>query len=146
MTTGADEVRVEVVGVFEQDVAVGEEQHRIPVVLLRDLIAPPSREVRVPIGSCEALAIQVALEARHLPRPLTHDLALRLLDKLSARLDRVVVDGLSGHHVHATLYLQAAEGEIEMGARPGDAVALALRADVPVLVKDDILAGGSETA
>jgi hypothetical protein len=140
----ADEVRVEVVGVFEQEVTVGGEEHRIPVMLLRDLRQPATREVRVPIGSCEALAIQVALEARVLPRPLTHDLALRLLEKLSARLDRVVVDGLSGHHVHATLHLLAAEGEIEMDARPGDAVALALRADVPIFVKEDILASGNE--
>jgi bifunctional DNase/RNase len=136
-----DEVRVEVVGVFEQEVAVGGQEHRIAVMLLRDAAG---REVRLPISSCEGLAIQVALEQHVLPRPLTHDLAIRLVERLSARLDRVVVDALSGHHSHAALYLQTAEGEIEMDARSGDAVALALRADALICVREEILASGGE--
>ena len=138
------EVKVEVVGVFEQEIAVGGEEHRIPVVLLREPRDPPEREVRVPIGSCEAFAIQLAHEQQVVPRPLTHDLALRLLERLSARLTRVVVDVLSAHHMHATLYLEAPEGEVTMEARPGDAIALAMRADIPIYVKEDILASGSE--
>ena len=142
MTAGSDDVRVEVVGVYEQELIVGEHERRIPVVLLRD---PGERNARVPIGSCEAFAIQLALEDHVVPRPLTHDLALRLLDRLSAKLERVVVDELSESHMHATLYLQCSEGEIAMDARPGDAIALALRADAPVFVREDILEGGAES-
>ncbi len=135
------EVKVEIVGVFEQEVAVGGEEQRIPVMLLRDA---RERVVRVPIGSCEAFAIQLALSQQVVPRPMTHDLALRLLERLSATLTHVIVDSLSAHHVHATIYLQAAEGEVTMDARPGDAVALALRADAPIYAKEDILAADSE--
>jgi hypothetical protein len=137
VTAGPDEVVVKVIGVFEEALTIGAEERRIPVMLLRDAA---DREARVPIASCEGLAIQIALEQHVVPRPLTHDLALRLLERLSARLDRVVVDSVSVAHPHATLHLQAAEGEVEMDARPGDAIALALRADVPIHVKDEILA------
>lgn len=140
MTAGADEIIVTVIGVFEEALTIGAEERRIPVMLLRDAA---EREVRVPIASCEGLAIQIALEQHVVPRPLTHDLALRLLERLSARLDRVVVDSVSVDRPHATLHLHAPEGEVEMDARPGDAIALALRADVPIHVKDQILAKSS---
>jgi hypothetical protein len=135
------EVKVEVVGILEQEVTFGERERRIPVLLLRD---SEKRDVGIPIGSCEALAIQIALEQRVVPRPLTHDLALRLLDRLSAKLERAVVDELSESHTHATLYLQCSDGQIEMDARAGDAIALALRADVPVFVTEDIAGRGAE--
>jgi len=140
VTAGADEVIVTVIGVFEEALTIGAEARRIPVMLLRDAA---EREVRVPIASCEGLAIQIALEQHVVPRPLTHDLALRLLERLSARLDRVVVDSVSVDRPHAILHLHAPEGEVEMDARPGDAIALALRADVPIHVKDRILAKSS---
>lgn len=142
MTAGAGEVRVEVVGLFEQEVTLGEQEHHVPVVLLRE---PAGRDLRVPIGSCEALAIQIALEQHVVPRPLTHDLALRLLSTLSAKLDRIVVDDPAGDQPHATLYLRSSEGGIEMAARPGDAIAIALRADAPILVREDILGDATET-
>lgn len=141
MAAGSDEVKVEVVGVFEQEVSFQEQEHRIPLLLVRD---PTGRKVRVPIGSCEGLAIQIVLESHVLPRPLTHDLALRLMERLHARLQRIVVDELSDSGAHATLYLTTSEGEISMDARPGDAVALALRADVPIYVTEELLAAGGE--
>jgi bifunctional DNase/RNase len=136
VAAGADEVKVEVVGVFEQEVSVGNQEQRVPLLLLRDDV---SRELRLPIGSCEGLAIQIALDQRLVPRPLTHDLAVRLLDRLSARLERVVVDELTSESTHATLHLHSAEGGFTMDARPGDAVALALRAEVPVFVREILL-------
>jgi len=138
-----DDVLVEVVGVFEEAIPLGAEERRIPIMLLRDAA---QREARVPIASCEGLAIQVALERHIVPRPLTHDLALRLLDRLSAGLNRVVVDSVSADRPHAILYLRTAQGEMEMDARPGDAIALALRADVPIYLRDEILARSDELA
>ena len=135
MAAGAEEIQVEVVGIVEQDVAVRNQQQRIPVVVLRD---QATREVQIPVGSCEGFAIQIALEQHHVPRPLTHDLALHLMEKLSARLERVVIDALSAHIAHATLHLSSNEGSLTMDARPGDGIALALRADVPIYVTENI--------
>ncbi len=138
MASGNSEVKVEVVGIFEQEVSFQEQEHRIPVLLVRDSIG---RELRLPIGSCEGLAIQIVLEQHMMPRPLTHDLALRLLERLQAQLGRVVIDELTESGAHATLYLTTSQGEIAMDARPGDAVALALRADVPIHVTEELLGG-----
>jgi bifunctional DNase/RNase len=144
VAAGSGEVKVQVVGVFEQQIALGGQEHPMPVLLLRD---PDAREVRVPIGSCEGLAVQISLEHHVVPRPYTHDLALRLLEKLSAQLERVVVDAISGDTAHATLHVRAGEGPLTMDARAGDAVALALRAEAPIFVAEELLtdAGTEDT-
>jgi hypothetical protein len=142
VATGGDEVRVDVVGVSEQGESVGEEQGTPPVLVLRD---EGERELHVPIGSCEGLAILLALQQQVVPRPLTHDLGIRILEKMSASVERVVIDGLSNDVYHATLHLSAQEGAISVPARPGDAVALALRAEVPVFVTEDVFARAGQS-
>jgi len=139
VSAGASEVQVDVVGVFEQTLSYQDQDHRVPVVLLRD---PIGREVHLPIGSCEGFAIHIFLERHVAPRPLTHDLALRLLERLAARLDRVVVDSAPGEASHAILHLEAKGGRLELPASPGDAVALALRAEVPIFISEDLLTDG----
>jgi bifunctional DNase/RNase len=135
----ADEVKVEVVAVAGEEVQYEDQEHRIPLVVLRD---PATREIRVPIGSCEWLAIHITLEGYEAQRPQTHDLGIRLLDRLSARLQRVVIDELTSDTAHATLHLDTPQGALTLDARPGDAVALALRAEAPIYVTDDILSVG----
>ena len=142
MATGGDEVRVEVVGVFEERRTVGEEQESAPVLVLRD---ESTRELHVPIGSCEGLAIQFALQQRLVPRPLTHDLGIRILEKLSTSVERVVIDDLSDDVYYASLHLVAEQGAISVPARPGDAVALALRAEVPVYVTEEVFVRASQS-
>ena len=63
---------------------------------------------------------------------------------MSARLQRVVIDRLSPNKSRALLYLETQQGSMAVESRPGDAVALALRADVPILVSEDVLARGSD--
>jgi bifunctional DNase/RNase len=135
-------VRVEVVGVFEQQLALGSGKERVPLLVVRDV---SERELHLPIGSCEGLAVHLVLEQQLVPRPLTHDLALRLLERLSAHLERVVIGGDSEGAAHATIYLQGTDGELAVAARPGDAVALALRAEAPIYATEGILAGLEQT-
>ena len=137
MAADPNEVMVNVVGVFEQQPNPSHQQPRSHVLILRD---PINRELHVPIGSCEGLAIDVVLEQHLVARPLTHDLALRVLEKLSAKLERVVIDDVAGDASAATLHLTSSEGEITIAARPGDAVALAVRAEAPIYATEDVLA------
>lgn len=139
---GGDEVKVEVVGVSGEEVEYEDEEHRIPLLVLRD---PATRVIRIPIGSCEWLAIHISLEQYQAQRPQTHDLGIRLLEKLSARLSRVVIDGPRRQAAHATMHLDTAQGATTLEARPGDAVALALRADAPVYVTDSILSAEDDS-
>lgn len=141
MTAGPDEVEVQVVGVYEQRLDLRDEAQRIPLLLLKDLT---NRELHLPIGSCEGLAIHIAIEQQVVPRPLTHDLAIRLLDRLSAGIDRVVIDDFTDHDFHATIHLQTAQGSLTLDARPGDAVALALRAEVPIYATEGALARAAQ--
>jgi bifunctional DNase/RNase len=141
VTADSGEVRVTVVGVFEEELGPAASRQRLPILVLRDDV---NRELRLPIGSCEGVAIHVAVEQALVPRPLTHDLALRVLERLSAKLDRVVIADLSDDISSATLYLASDQGALHLDARPGDAVALAMRAEVPIYVTEDVLARAGE--
>jgi len=134
--TGPGEVRVEVVGIYERPATGGEEGMRAPLLVLRD---EAERELHLPIGSCEAVAIHLALSHQLVPRPLTHDLAVRLLEKLSATVGRVVIGGHPWDGYQAALHLDTPEGEVTLPAQPGDAIAIALRADAPVYVMGEVL-------
>ena len=142
MAAGGDEVSVEVVGVFEQQPDLLEEEPTAPVLILR---GPGDRELHIPVTSCEGLAIHVALQQRVVARPLSHDLALRLLGKFSAELQRVVIDDFNEGAYYASLHLLATEREVSLAARPGDAVALAVRAEAPVYVTEDVFARVSDS-
>ena len=137
MAAGPNEVKVNVIGVFEQPVGPAEQEQPQPLVVVRDEAG--RRELHVPVGSCEGVAIQIALTQEVAPRPLTHDLAVRLLERLSAELERVVIDALGDHTYYARLHLKSVEGEVTIEARPGDAVALAVRAEAPIYVVEDVL-------
>ena len=74
------------------------------------------------------------------PRPLTHDLLRSTITQLKARLARVVINKLEFNTFFAKLIIQTKEGATEeVDARPSDSIALALRADAPIFVADDVL-------
>ncbi len=137
MFAGGDSVRVEVVGVFENRGGAGEDEERLPLLVLRDEAA---REVRVPVGSCEGFAIHLALQEQLAPRPLTHDLAVQLLRRLSVQLEHVLIDEAEEDGWGATLHLCGPEGPVAVEARPGDAVAIAVRSGAPVYVTEALIA------
>lgn len=130
-------VRLTVVGVFEQRLRLGEEEERLPLVVLSD---GADRELRVPVGSCEGMAIHVALQEQLVPRPLTHDLAIQLLRRLSAEVDSVVIEQAGeGEEYRAGLQLATPQGELRIEARPGDALAIAVRAGAPIFANESML-------
>jgi hypothetical protein len=78
------------------------------------------------------------LENRVPPRPLTHDLFLTLFGRLKVTVTRVVITDLKAGIYYATVVLDAGGKEMQLDARPSDAIALAVRAKVPVLVEDRV--------
>ena len=90
------------------------------------------------IGLAEMNGIAVPLNGVTPPRPLTHDLFLSLFGRLKVTLNRVVINDLRDDIYYATLHLTSASGEMTMDSRPSDAIALAVRAKVPVLVEDRV--------
>lgn len=90
------------------------------------------------IGAPEAHSIALTLEGESFPRPLTHDLFRAALEELDATVVRVFIHALEGQTFFAKVVLLASVNEIELDARPSDAVALALRFDAPILVREDV--------
>jgi len=118
---------------------------RQPVVILMDLTE--TRFLPIWIGVFEADAILLALEEIKVPRPATHDLMKTLVQTLDAQLVRVVVHALedktSTYFASLVLKRGSLPQEIEVDARPSDAVALALRLSAPIFVAEDVLARSS---
>lgn len=90
------------------------------------------RELTLFVGPLEAQSIAVPLQQLKPPRPLTHDLTLSLLAALHSQLRRVTISDVKENTYYATLYLEADGKEIAIDSRPSDAIALALRAGVPI--------------
>lgn len=98
-----------------------------------------TRYLPVVIGIAEVNAIKMKLSGIKPPRPMTHDLFLLVIEKLAAKLDKVVIDKLHNNTFYAKLHLKGPQGEVLVDARPSDSVALALRAEVPVFVTEEVL-------
>src|SRR5437667_7359603 len=107
-----------------------------PTVLLEG--KRDKRHLAMVIGMAEATGIAVPLQGVTPPRPLTHDLFLTLFGRLNVQITRVVITDLRDDIFYAIVYLNAGGPELQLDARPSDAIALAIRAKVPVLVEERV--------
>ena len=105
-----------------------------PVLILRDQESP--RYLPLWIGVAEATAITLAIDGVAPSRPLTHDLIQNLIIHLDERVISVVVGELVEGTYYATINFANHDA---ISARPSDAVALAVRAGVPVFVDNDVM-------
>jgi uncharacterized protein len=107
------------------------------VVILKDVEG--ARYLPIWIGAWEASAIAMRLQGLTAERPLTHDLFATTLAELGVRVDRVVISELAEETYHARLYLERQGLEVEVDARPSDALALAVRGEVPIFAAESVL-------
>ncbi len=99
-----------------------------------------NRLLPIIIGISEVTAIKMKISGIEPPRPLTHDLLKSVLSQLSATLERVVITKLEFNTFFATLVVKSKEGkEHDIDARPSDSIAIALRADAPIFVSEEVL-------
>ena len=99
-----------------------------------------ARYLPVVIGISEVNAIKLKLSGIEPPRPLTHDLLLKSIEELGARLKAIHIDRLENNTFHAKLILvRNGSGEIKVDARPSDSVALALRAGSPIYAAEEVM-------
>ena len=107
------------------------------VVILKDV--EHDRYLPIWIGAWEASAIAMRLQGVSAERPLTHDLFVNALAELGTRVDRVVISDLADETYHARLFLIRDGVEVEVDARPSDALALAVRADASIFAAEEVL-------
>ncbi len=109
----------------------------MPIVVLKDVASDTVMPIWV--GIFEANAIAIEIEKVAAPRPMTHDLTRNMIRHLNATLERVVITELKDDTFLAVLWLRQGEETVTIDARPSDAIALALRADCPIYVSEQVL-------
>ena len=109
-----------------------------PLLLLEEVGG--ERVLPIFVGAPEATAIAYALQNVPTPRPMSHDLLGNVIAALGAQLFAVEITELIDNTYYANLRLLRERTEINVSARPSDAVALALRVGAPILVSDDLMA------
>ena len=107
------------------------------VVILKEKEA--DRYLPIWIGPAEADAIAVRLQDVAVARPLTHDLLRSIIDSLGATVEYVLVNDLSNDTFFARIMLQVDGRSLEIDSRPSDAIALAVRAQVPIFADESVL-------
>lgn len=107
------------------------------VVILKEKTA--DRYLPIWIGPAEADAIAVKLQGVSVPRPLTHDLLRSVIDALGASISSITVSDLKNDTFYAKVTLNIDGGQVEIDSRPSDALALAVRVEVPIYVDEAVL-------
>jgi bifunctional DNase/RNase len=107
------------------------------VVILRE--KDSERYLCIWIGPAEADAIAVQLQDVAVARPLTHDLLRQVIDQLGAQVSHILVNDLANDTFYAKIVLDVNGSSMEVDSRPSDAIALAVRAKVPIFADESVL-------
>lgn len=118
----------------------------------------PLRALSIQTGAYEAAAIGGGMDSdKTMPRPIAHDVLLRTVQELGAKIERVEINRWEAPVFYADVVLNrgddtgAAGGnidgdalenrgrEIKIDARPSDALALAARSNAPIYVEDEVM-------
>jgi bifunctional DNase/RNase len=108
-----------------------------PIVLLKDL----ESELMLPIwvGPFEANSIASEIEKIAPQRPMTHDLLKNIICELGGQVQRIIVTELRDNTFYAMIEVLVNGSVVFIDSRPSDAIALALRADCPIYVREEVI-------
>ncbi|MDP9369521.1 MAG: bifunctional nuclease family protein [Chloroflexota bacterium] len=110
-------------------------QHR--VVILKEVHG--ERHLPIWIGAYEAEAIAMELQGVAAARPLPYDLMKAVIGDLGGKVDRILVTDLAQDVFYARIVVEQNGRSVEIDSRPSDAIALAVRAQVPILVEESVM-------
>lgn len=109
-------------------------QHR--VVVLREVDS--QRYLPIWIGTFEADAIAIALQGHEPQRPMTHDLLKTVFSELGATISHIIVNDIQDSVFFARIVVEQGTRSIEIDSRPSDAIALAVRTEIPIYVEEHV--------
>ncbi len=100
-----------------------------------------TRQLPIIVGVFEAQSIALAVEQVKMPRPMTHDLLVRLLTRMGISIQKVVINDLIDGTFYAQIVLSEKEAQstTKVDSRPSDAIAIALRTDAEILVAEAVM-------
>ena len=118
-----------------------DETNKAPILVLKG--EDETSVLPIWIGAMEAMAISMALNKVDFPRPMTHDLLLNVIAQLDSKLVRIEVTDIEKGMFFAELVVETEKGVKRIDSRPSDAIALAVRAECPILVADKVVSEAS---
>ena len=99
-----------------------------------------NRSLPIIVGSNEAQAIALYLEGVDMPRPMTHDLLINVLDLLESDIKQVTIARMKNGTFFAEIeVLNSQVGDVMIDSRPSDAIAVALRTMTPIFVSEEVM-------
>jgi bifunctional DNase/RNase len=107
------------------------------LVVLKQLDS--ERYLPIWVGPYEAEAITVALQEVEMVRPLTHDLLKNVFGAFNAHITRIEIVKLQNEIFYGSIVADLNGTEIHVDSRPSDAIALSVRAHVPILVNVTVM-------
>ena len=115
-----------------------DEKRQDQVIVLKE--KEGERQIPIVIGFMEASSIKIKISGVDVPRPMTHDLLVNVMQVLGGKLERVVIDKLVNNTFHAKLEIKPKDGEVvAIDSRPSDSIALAVRFKAPIFVAEEVL-------
>jgi bifunctional DNase/RNase len=110
---------------------------KMPIVVLEDVNS--DRMLPIWIGVFEANAIALKIENISTPRPMTHDLLKNFLIKFDIPVEKIVVNDVRDNTFYAQIHCRNKDEPFMIDSRPSDAIAIALRMNVPIFVEEDVV-------
>ena len=109
------------------------------------LLQEKNGQLKLPIivGALEAQSIKLAMMNLEIPRPLTHDLMITLLQQLNVQLEKVLIYKVKEGVFYSYLSFYQNGNAFQLDSRTSDAIALALRLKVPIYTYRSILENDS---
>jgi len=98
-----------------------------------------SRSFPIVIGIMEIFAIERRLKGIKTPRPMTHDLLANVIDKMGAKIQKIVITDLRNHTFYATIHFKVNGSVVQVDSRPSDAIALGVAFKSPMYAAEHIL-------
>ncbi len=121
---------------------IADTKSEVPVYLLMMEEVGGIRKLPILISELEAQSILIALKKHVTERPLTHELMVKMMRDLGARMVEVYINKIEDEVFYSNIVLEDLAGvRLDIDSRTSDAIALALREDVPIYVDEDILIG-----
>ena len=113
-----------------------------PIVVLHDL--ENRKALPIWIGSAEASAIIRKIENIEVARPMTHDLIINMVEDLGGEINRIEINDVADDTYYANIVINTSDNkEVFVDSRPSDAIAVAIRVDVPIYISSKVLASGA---
>jgi bifunctional DNase/RNase len=107
------------------------------VVILEELGG--TRLLPIWIGVNEGNSIALFMEKQKLPRPLSHDLFVTILNTLSVKVEKVVISDLKDNIYYAMLHIKLNGKQYPIDARPSDSMCISVRTNAPIFIEEKVL-------